>query len=318
MDKVSVIYYNKSMHKKIIDFIKYNNAFTIGFVICFFGFGISFAASPQLRDGVYSSEETVVSVDNGLIVSTDFDNFNFNLRINSITEDEKNYFVVYSYQTLAIEDGFWQAKELEKNLTVSKEALEGKDLGLYVAEELGENINYEMSYLKKVQKLEKERGESPKIVAVEYSGLIGKLLNPEEKVIEGYNPVIPEPVPEVPATVESNPAAVILSVPVEEIVDEELVQEVVEELLQEEETLAPESEPAPVVEPAPEPVQEIIPEPILEEIVPEVVPEIIPESEPEPEVVSEPVEEVIPEVVPEVIPETETIPEPEPVPEPTQ
>jgi len=199
------------MLQKIIHFIKYNNAFTIIFVICFFGFGISFAASPQLRDSVYSSNETIVSINNSLIVSTDLDNFSFNLRISSVTEDEKNYYAVYSYQTLVIENGFWQNKEIEKTMTVNKEALAGKDLGLYVAEELGENINSELAYLKRVQKLEKEKGESQKVVAVAYSGLIGKLLNSKEEVIEGYNPVIPEPVPEVPATVESNPAAVIVS-----------------------------------------------------------------------------------------------------------
>ena len=287
------------MYQKVLHFIKYNNAFTIAFVIVFFGFGISFAASPAVRDSIYSSEETVVSVDNNLIVSAHLDNFNFNLRINSVTEDEKNYYAAYSYQTLAIEDGIWQSKEIEKTLTVSKEALAGKDLGLYVAKELGENINYELSYLKRVQKLEKEKGESRKVVAVAYSGLIGKLLSPKEEVIEGYTPVIPEPVPEVPATVESNPAAVIVStlptptesgvgtptspeasvgaspLPVEEatstpsslpapeqMIDEELVQEVVEELLQPA-TSTPET-----IQPEPEPAP---PQPETE-----------PESEPEP------------------------------------
>jgi len=282
----------KSTSQKIVDFVKYNNAFTIAFVLVFFGFGISFAASPELRDGVYSSEETVVSIDNSMIISTDLDNFNFNLKINSITEDEKNYYAVYSYQTLAITDDIWQGKEIEKTLAVDKDALGGKDLGLYVAQELGENINYELSYLKRVQQLEKEKGEAQKVVAVEYSGLIGKLLDPKEKVIEGYNPVIPEPVPEVPAAVKSNPEEVIVSVqhpepeitpatepliiePLpsvvatgeatttppapEEIINEGLVQEVVQELLQNEASSTPALETT-----TPEviaPVPEIIPEP---------------------------------------------------------
>ena len=201
------------MQQKILNFIKYNNAFTIIFVICFFGFSITFAANPDVRESVYASEETVISVDNGLIVSADLDNFNFNLRISAVTEDDKNYYAAYSYQTLVIENDVWQNKEIEKILTVSKEALDGRDLGLYVAKELGENINYELSYLKRVQKLEREKGESQKIVATEYSGLIGKLLDPKEEVIEGYNPVIPEPAPEVAATVESNPEEVIVSTP---------------------------------------------------------------------------------------------------------
>ncbi len=258
------------MYEKTLNFIKYNNAFTIIFVIIFFSFSISYAASDDVRSSVYASEETIVSIDNSLIVSADLDNFSFNLRITAVTEDEKNYYATYSYQTLTIEDGFWQNKTIEKTLTVSKEALDGKDLGLYLAEELGENINYELSYLKRVQKLEREKGASQKVVTVEYSGLIGKFIDPKEMVIEGYNPVIPEPVPEVPATVESNPAEVIVSTPYtqpspeatagtaesvqeatpaptstesgvgaptesvgEEMVDEELIQEVVEELLQE-------------------------------------------------------------------------------------
>ncbi|MBI2635445.1 MAG: hypothetical protein HYW79_02775 [Parcubacteria group bacterium] len=180
------------MYQKIAHFIKYHNAVTIVFVMVFFGFGVSYAAIPEVRDSVYSSTETVVSVDNGLIASADLDNFNFNLVINSVTEDDKNYYADYSYQTLAIIDGVWQTKAMEKTLKVSKAALSGKDFGLYAAEELGEFVKYELSFLKRVQKLEKEKGVSQKAVAVAYSGLIGKLLNPKERIIMGYSPVIKE------------------------------------------------------------------------------------------------------------------------------
>ncbi len=180
------------MYQKILHFIKYHNAVTIVFVLVFFGFGVSYAAIPEVRDSVYSSTETVVSVDNGLIASADLDNFNFNLVINSVTEDDKNYYADYSYQTLAIIDGVWQTKAMEKTLKVSKAALSGKDFGLYAAEELGEFVKYELSFLKRVQKLEKEKGVSQKAVAVAYSGLIGKLLNPKERIIMGYSPVIKE------------------------------------------------------------------------------------------------------------------------------
>jgi hypothetical protein len=192
------------MREKILHFIKYHNAVTIVFVMIFFSFGVSYAASPAVRDSVYSSKETVVSVDNNLITFVDLDNFSFNLRINSITEDEKKYYVIYSYQTLTIEDGVWQNKEVEKTFKLNKEALGERDLGLYVAEELGENMKYELSYLKRVQKLEKGKGESRKIVAVEYSGLIGKLLNPKENVIEGYIPVVQE-APEPAAAIVVHP-----------------------------------------------------------------------------------------------------------------
>lgn len=199
------------MHKKLIEFIKYNNAFTIIFVIVFLGAGIGFAANPEMRGNIYSSQDTVVTVDNSAIVSADLDNYNFSLRINNVTDDGKNYYATYSYWTMAIIDGVWQNQKVEKTLTVSKEALGNKDLGLYIARELGENINYELSSLKRIQKSEREKGESQKVVATEYSGLIGKLLDPKEQVIEGYNPVIPEPVAEVPEEVELGPEEVIVS-----------------------------------------------------------------------------------------------------------
>jgi hypothetical protein len=199
------------MYGKVLHFIKYNNAFTIFLVLFFFGFGISFAADPAILDPVYSSRESVISVDNSRIISVDLDNYNFNLRINAITEDEKNYYATYSYQTMEIVNGVWQDKQAEKVLTINKEALEGKDLGLYVAKQLGENINYELSYLKRVQKLEKEKGDSQKVITTEYSGLIGKLLDPKQEVIEGYTPVIPEPAPEVPVAVEEHPEMIVVS-----------------------------------------------------------------------------------------------------------
>lgn len=302
-----------SVYQKVVHFIKYHNAFTIIFVICFFGFGIGFAAIPEMRDSVYSSEETVVSIDNGLIISADLDSFAFNLRINSVTEDEKNYYAAYSYQTLVVEDGFWQSKEIEKTLTVGKEALGGKDLGLYVAEELGENIGSELSYLKRVQKLEKEKGESQKVVAVEYSGLIGKLLNPKEKVIEGYSPVIAEVVPESSPAAEPNLAAVIDSalnsqpLPEAPASAEATAGESVSEAeliiftpeVTEPATSTPEATPEPVIEVTSTPevtesatsTPEVTPEPEPEPATS--TPEIIPEPEPEPatstpEAVSEP------------------------------
>lgn len=307
------------MYKKLLNFIKYNNAFTLIILAFFFSFGVTFAANPDVRESVYSSEETVISVDNGLIVSADLDNFNFNLRISSITEDEKNYYTTYTYQALIVEDGIWQSKEIEKVLTVNKEALGGKDLGLYLARDLGENINYELSYLKRVQKLEREKGESQKVVTVEYSGLIGKLLDPEEKVIEGYDPVIPEPVVEVPATVESNPAAVIISTPYSESPDSaQATSEVLPEapagqgtVMGEEESQTEliERETASDLEQSesgttpPTDTQGPTPEEMVdEELIQEVVEELLEDSVPIEEITSEPVSEPDPT--------TETVSEP--------
>lgn len=200
------------MSDKILNFIKYNNAFTIIIVVCFLSVSLTFASSTTARENIYSSEEILVAVDNRLLLSTNLDNFNFNLRINSVTEDENNYFAQYSYQTLTIKDGIWQASEISKTLTIDKSSLGENDLGLYIAKELGENINYELASLGRVQKSERERGESQKIVAVDYSGLVGKLLDPKEMVIEGYTPVIPESFPMATEETEFIPDEVIVSV----------------------------------------------------------------------------------------------------------
>jgi len=304
------------MFQKLIHFIKYHNAFTIIFMMVFSVFGISYAASPAVRDSVYSSKEKVISVDNSLIVSAGLDDFSFNLRINSITDDEKNYYVAYSYQTLVIEDSAWQNKEIEKIFTVSKEALDGKDLGLYAAEELGENLDYERSYLKRVQKLEKEKGQSRKAVAVEYSGLIGKLLR--GKIIDGYSPVI---TPEV-VVVEETPTP------------EPVASPVISDTTAESTTSVPSSTPTlPIPSPTPsvggtEPSILDLPTASSSDAgqigttptpsdTPEPTPEITPIPEPTPTPIPIPTPTPTPLDTPEPTPEITPTPTPEPTPEPT-
>lgn len=179
--------------EKFINFIKYNNAFSIAISFIFLATSASFAASEEAREVIYKSEEIVRSVDNSLIVSINLDSFDYNLQINEVREDEYNYYVDYSYQTLAIDDYVWKVVEKNETLKVSKEALDMsylKDLGLYTAQNLSDKINAEAYYLARVQKLEREKGLSQKIVATEYSGLVGRFINTKEKVVEGYSPII--------------------------------------------------------------------------------------------------------------------------------
>lgn len=267
------------MWNKVLLFVKYNNAFTIIIGICFFSAGITFAASPAVREGVYSSEETVTSIDNQLILQADLDNFNFNLKIDSITDDQKNYYVNYSYKTMTLVDSVWQDQKIEKVLTVNKEALGGKDLGLYVGKELADNVNYELSYLKRVQILEKEKGESKKIVTIEYSGLIGKFLDPKEKVIEGYDPVIPVPIPSIAAVEEADPQPAAVIVPL----------------------IEPKDNPKPKEE---KPITKPTPPESSPENPSTTTPEVIPEATPEQTVT--PTEEAT--TTPEIIPPTPEVP----------
>ena len=295
------------MFQKILKFIKYNNATAIIFTIIFSGMTVSLAASEELRDSIYSSSEIVRSVDNRLIISTDLDTLNFNLRINSVKEDDKNYYVAYDYDALAIQDYIWKNVNLNKILTVDKEFLDGKDLGLYVAKQLGDNIKNESEYLKRVQDLEKNKGESQKIITTEYAGLIGKFLDPEEKVIEGYNPVIPEVVLQPEAGQSSAEAPVVVAPTPPPTVDPNVIKQIVDQYLAERQaqmntpTSAPQPEADQPSAEAPEPEPELIP-----------VPEPLPTPDPEPEQVVTP----IPTPEPEPEPESELIPEPEPAPEP--
>ncbi len=222
------------MMQKIINFVKYHNAFAVGFTIVFVGFSLSLAASPELRENFISSQEVVQSVDNSYVLGANLDNFSFSLQIKEITEDEKNYYIVYTYKTIAIQDYVWQEVEREKTLTVSKSALGDRDLGPYVVEELGEVIDYELSYLKEVQEIEREKGLTQKIVTTQYAGLIGKFLSPEEKIFLGYEPVVqppapqpqPEDQPETPPLTEIAPQPV-----VQQTIDREMIRQIVQEIL---------------------------------------------------------------------------------------
>jgi len=178
------------MFKKIINFIKYHNAVSIVFSVILLSFSLSLAVSSDLREGFVSSEDIILSVDNNYILKADLDNFNFDLKITDITSDNDNYYIDYIFNTIDIENYVWQSIEKEKALVVSKRSLGGGDLGLYVAEKLGNVINREHSYLKKVQQIEKGIGLTQKISTTKYTGLIGKYLEPKEKVFPGYEPVV--------------------------------------------------------------------------------------------------------------------------------
>ncbi|MEK7140634.1 MAG: hypothetical protein AAB815_02495 [Patescibacteria group bacterium] len=309
------------MFPKILHFIKYNNLTAIIFSVIFSGVGVTLAASPEARAGVYSSSQMVTSIDNRLIIGARLDDFDFNLKITSITEDDENYYAAYSYQTLAIEDSVWKNVNLNKTLEVEKTALEDKDLGLYLAEELSENINYELSYLRRVQELEKEKGKSQKVVTTEYSGLIGKFLDPEEKVIEGYEPVIPEIEeeetedvlePQVKGASTAVPEGSV-SAPAEQGMSEQEVRRIIDQYLAEQKAQADSPEEAPAPDPEPTPPPEEAPAPDPEPTPP---PEEAPAPDPAPDPVPPPEETPAPEetVPAELDPTLDPVPEPQPDP----
>ena len=68
------------------------------------------------------------------------------------------------------------------------------DLGLYVTDELGEVVAAELERLKETQALER-RQVTTRTIATEYSGLVGKFLDPTIDELPGYVPLVTPPEP---------------------------------------------------------------------------------------------------------------------------
>lgn len=178
--------------QKVINFIRYHNSFAIGVALIFVVMGGAFA-SETVRNAVIGEEIVMEQgIDNSQILAADLDNFDLALQIQSVSEDEENYYIDYTYRTLVILDNRWQEVLKEETLTVSKETLGDRDLGFYVAEELGEVANYQLSYLKEVQEIEREKGLQKVMTSVKYTGLKGLVLDIKNKVLPGYEPIVEE------------------------------------------------------------------------------------------------------------------------------
>ncbi len=178
------------MFKKIIQFVKYHNAFTIGLVLVFL-FGSAVLASETVRDAVVG--EAVVErqgIDNTALLAADLDNFDFGLQITAVNEDPEKYYVDYIYSTLDIVGDVWQQATTTDTLKVDKQVLGGTDLGLYCAEELGEVLDAQLAYLRKVQEKEQLNGVSLVLETTKYTALIGLVLNPVTRELPGYEPVV--------------------------------------------------------------------------------------------------------------------------------
>ena len=181
------------MYQKIIQFIKYHNAFTIGLALAFVFSGAIFASDAAREATIGKAVVEQQGIDNSAILAADVDNFDFGMTIIGVSEDTQNYYVDYVYQSLAIRDNVWQTLSRQATLTVSKSALTDRDLGLYVAEELGEIVDSELAYLKEVQKIEGEKGQTFVEETTKYTGLIDLVLDPVTKELPGYEPVVKPP-----------------------------------------------------------------------------------------------------------------------------
>lgn len=182
---------SETIKNKALDFAKYHNGFVIGLILVFSGGAAIFAADPGAREAVLGKEiVSQTGVDNSAILAADLDNFDFEIKINEVAEDENNYYVDYSFRTLEIQDNIWQEAQRRSSMAIDKLSLAGKDLGLYVQEQLVQVAQNEQNYLKQVQAAETKKGPTQIARAAEYTGLIGLVLDAKNAILPGYDPVV--------------------------------------------------------------------------------------------------------------------------------
>ncbi len=187
--------------KDFFRFLTYHNAVPVALGALFLSVGGALAASPEAREGVadalVGAREEIRSVDNSYIANMNLDSFAPKIQITNVSEDDEHYFVSYTLATVDIVDYVWRDVTKEITLRVFKNDLGERDLGLYVAKQLKDVADRELERLAEVQKIERGRGITRKVVATAYTGLIGKFLDPKEETLPGYVPVKPpEPKPD--------------------------------------------------------------------------------------------------------------------------
>ncbi len=184
----------------LVRFLSYNNAVPVGLSLLMLSVTAAFASSEEMRETVYDSETQVVAVDNTYISNIDLATFQPRAEITAVTEDEEQFYVSYTLSTIDIEDGVWQDVVKDRSITVTKAFLgDSIDLGLHISKELAQVVAAEHARLSETQQIE-QRNVTPRIVATEYSGLIGRFMDPTVEEFEGYQPVVvaPEPEPNTP------------------------------------------------------------------------------------------------------------------------
>lgn len=176
---------------RIVHFLSYHNAVPVGFSILLLGAGGVFAASEP--DMIYSTSSTVVSIDNTYLVNINLASYSPRVTITGVTEDSEYYYLAYNFFTIDLVDGVWRDTSKQLTMNVSKVDLGAtRDLGLYVTEQLKQKTDRELAYLKEVQDIEK-KNVSHKVVATEYGGLVGRMLDTRTEELPGYTPVIAPP-----------------------------------------------------------------------------------------------------------------------------
>ncbi|MDP3043729.1 MAG: hypothetical protein Q8N21_05015 [bacterium] len=173
--------------KKILDFLKYNNLTVLILAAIFLFSAGAFAQTEQGQEFIGQEKTRIEGVDNTLLLAADLDNMDMDFKIEKIAQDEEMYFITYTFIDLDKLNNAWQYQLKEKTRKISKKLK--KDLGVYSAEELGEEYGARIKELKEEQTRAREQGEEKRVEITEYSGLIGRSLDLAAKVFPGYEPV---------------------------------------------------------------------------------------------------------------------------------
>lgn len=177
--------------KPMLKFLQYNNAVPIAISIVLLGAGGAFAATDPAA--VYSQSQQVLSIDNTYLVNKDLSTYTPTAQITGVTEDDQNYYIAYSFSTIDLVNSVWQDTVKPETMTVSKADLGPyRDLGVYVTQQLKQNVDNELARLKTTQGIEKQN-VTQKVIATTYGGLVGKFLNNTTEALPGYTPVVQGP-----------------------------------------------------------------------------------------------------------------------------
>ena len=172
---------------RFIRFLSYHNAVPLAIGIIVLGGTGAFAATNP--EAILSTSQQVVSTDNTYIANKDLSAYTSRAEIVGVTEDSENYYVAYRFYTIEVTNAVWQDVVEQQSMTVSKDQLNGRDLGLYVTEQLKQLIGHANEYLSEAQQ-QARRNVSQKVVATEYGGLVGAFLDEKTEVLPGYVPVV--------------------------------------------------------------------------------------------------------------------------------
>jgi len=174
-----------SFFDSLTGFIKYNNATVIILAIVLILGGGALAAGPE---AIGQKQTSVAGVDNTALLAADLDKFNMDFKIENVQQDEKYYYVTYSFLDLALSDSAWQYQLSQRTQKVSKKIKQ--DIGEYTAKFMAKHYESRMRELKREKSLAEAQGEQKRVEVTEYSGLIGRTLDLAAAVFPGYEPVV--------------------------------------------------------------------------------------------------------------------------------